>query len=53
MLANKYGASYFFDVEIFQSVIDLQRKNNSKSNVNDYIHAINYYLENDDFYEVT
>ncbi|QJI39391.1 hypothetical protein HKK52_00010 [Pseudomonas sp. ADAK2] len=53
VLANKYGASYFFDVEIFQSVIDLQRKNNSKSNANDYIRAINYYLENDDFYEVT
>ena len=41
----------FFDVEVFQSVIELQKGNKTESVVDDYIYAINYYLGNDDFYE--
>ncbi|WP_122433168.1 DUF7716 domain-containing protein [Pseudomonas viridiflava] len=51
MLANEYEVQYFFDVEIFQSVIELQKDNKPESVVDDYIYAINYYLGNDDFYE--
>lgn len=53
MLANKYEVQYFFDVEIFQSVIELQKDNKPESVVDDYIYAINYYLDNDDFYELS
>ncbi len=41
----------FFDVGIFQSVIELQKGNKTESVVDDYIYAINHYLDNDDFYE--
>ncbi|WP_268796874.1 DUF7716 domain-containing protein [Pseudomonas huanghezhanensis] len=50
VLATQNDARYFFDVEIFQSVIDLQRGKKEGSIIDDYIHAINYYLESDDFY---
>ena len=50
VLATQNDARYFFDVEIFQNVIDLQREKKERSLIEDYIHAINYYLENDDFY---
>jgi hypothetical protein len=50
LLAAQSNARYFLDVEIFQSVIELQREKNPASRVDDYVFALNYYLENDDFY---
>jgi hypothetical protein len=50
LLAAQRNARYFLDVEIFQSVIELQREKNPASRVDDYVFALNYYLENDDFY---
>lgn len=50
VLATQNNARYFLDVEIFQSVIDLQREKKENSDIDDYIFAISYYLENDDFY---
>lgn len=50
LLAARRNARYFIDVEIFQSVIELQREKNFASRVDDYVFALNYYLENDDFY---
>ncbi|WP_263265156.1 hypothetical protein [Pseudomonas sp. RIT-PI-S] len=51
ILATINNAKYFLDVEIFQNVIELQAKCNPESGLDEYIFAINYYLENDDFYE--
>lgn len=48
--AAQRNARYFLDVEIFQSVIELQREKTPASRVDDYVFALNYYLENDDFY---
>lgn len=50
LFAAQRNARYFLDVEIFQSVIELQREKNRASRVDDYVFALNYYLENDDFY---
>jgi hypothetical protein len=50
LLAAQSNARYFHDVQIFQSVIELQREKNPVSRVDDYVFALNYYLENDDFY---
>ncbi|MBC3270242.1 hypothetical protein HU765_09925 [Pseudomonas sp. SWRI81] len=50
-LAQTNNASYLLDVEIFKSVIDFQRDRTHNSNIHDYVHALNYYLENDDFYD--
>jgi hypothetical protein len=50
VLARNNNMRYFLDVEIFQSIIYLQVENKSKSNLDDFIRAINYYLEYDDFY---
>lgn len=50
LLAAQSNARYFLDVEIFQSVIELQREKNPASRVEDYVFVLNYYLENDDFY---
>ncbi|OYU03651.1 MAG: hypothetical protein CFE47_31045 [Pseudomonas sp. PGPPP1] len=50
-LAQTNNASYLLDVEIFKSVIDFQRDRTHNSNIHDYAHALNYYLENDDFYD--
>lgn len=50
LFAAQRNARYFLDVEIFQSVIELQREKNPASRVDDYVFALNYYLENDDFY---
>lgn len=51
VLATENDMEYFFDVEMFQSVIDLQVEKKPESDLSDFIHAINYYLEYDDFYE--
>jgi hypothetical protein len=50
LLAAQSSARYFFDVEIFQSVIEFQKEKNAGSCLGDYVFALNYYLENDDFY---
>jgi hypothetical protein len=50
LLAAQSNARYFLDVEIFKSVIELQHEKNPASPVEDYVFALNYYLENDDFY---
>ncbi|MEN5203142.1 hypothetical protein ABE473_01580 [Stenotrophomonas sp. TWI700] len=50
-LAHANNTSYFLDAEIFKSVIDFQKDRDPRSNIQDYIHALNYYLENDDFYD--
>ena len=50
-LAHANNTSYFLDVEIFKSVIDFQKEIDPASNIQDYAHALNYYLENDDFYD--
>lgn len=50
ILAAANNISYFLDVEIFQNVIDLLRERMPNPSVDDYVYAINYYLENDDFY---
>lgn len=51
VLATENNMKYFFDVEMFQSVVDLQVEKKPESDLSDFIHAINYYLEYDDFYE--
>lgn len=50
-LAVENDVRYFFDVELFQSVVELQIEKKPDSVVGDFVFAINYYLENDDFYE--
>ncbi|MEE4684347.1 hypothetical protein V2K59_05780 [Pseudomonas alliivorans] len=51
ILATKNDIQYFLDVEIFQSIIEIQKGNKPESTIGDYVYSINYYLENDDFYE--
>ncbi|PHN24081.1 hypothetical protein AO242_27770 [Pseudomonas sp. ICMP 561] len=50
VLAAENDAEYLLDVELFQSVVELQIEKMPDSAVSDFIFSINYYLENDDFY---
>lgn len=51
VLAVEKNVQYFLDAETFIDIIEFQKKLNKKSDVDDYIIALNYYLEEDDFYE--
>ncbi|MBF7142720.1 MULTISPECIES: DUF7716 domain-containing protein [Pseudomonas] len=51
VLAAENGLNFFLDVEILQSVISVQIDIKEKSTLDEVIFAINYYLENDDFYD--
>lgn len=48
-LAAELDVEYFLDVEIFQSIIDIQQTKNGKSSVDDYVRALNHYLDNDSY----
>lgn len=50
-LAQANNTSYFLDVEIFKNIIDFQIDRDPTSNIQEYAHALDYYLENDDFYD--
>jgi hypothetical protein len=47
--AVKHNMKYFFHAEDFQDVIETQARHKKDSDIDDYIRAINYYLENDAF----
>jgi len=49
-LAYERSMSYLLDIEMFKAIIDNQRENNKCSSVDDYVYAVNYYLEYDNFY---
>jgi len=47
--AVKHDVKYFFHAEDFQDVIETQTQQKKDSEIDEYIRAINYYLENDAF----
>ena len=49
-LARENDAAQFLGMQVFRSIILNQREVNPKSVLNDFIHALNYYLEYDTFY---
>jgi len=51
--AVKHNVKYFFNAEDFQDIIEVQTQLKKSSDVDDYIKAINYYLDNDAFLDKT
>jgi hypothetical protein len=49
-MAHKLGVHQLLDVETLQSVLECQLSLKKESGTEDYLHAINYYREFDDFY---
>ncbi|WP_321889860.1 DUF7716 domain-containing protein [Paraburkholderia bannensis] len=50
-IANDRGMRQLFDVETFRSVVNFEKKRNPLASDVNFINALNFYRENDDFYD--
>ena len=49
-LALENNADHFLGVQLFRDIVLKQRELDANSMLNDFIHALNYYLDYDSFY---
>ena len=49
-LAEENDVERFLETQVFQDVVDKQKELNPNSKLDDFINALNYYLEYDTFY---
>ncbi len=50
-IAAEKGLRQLLDMQTFQDVIDFESKRNKDATPKDFVHALNYYREMDDFFD--